>query len=149
MNKLCKIDIQPDFILIDGDHSAEGVKKDIETILNMQITKPLTILMHDSLNPDCRRGMLSVDYANSPYVKEVEIDFIHGIFSPSEFTNKEMWGGFGKIFLTQEIRVSPLNISQSSNYSFDSLFSVSLHKHRSAIGVNQRIKSFIFRKFFN
>ena len=49
---------QPDFILIDGDHSAEGVKNDIENILKLKTTKPLVILMHDSFNPICRKGLL-------------------------------------------------------------------------------------------
>jgi cephalosporin hydroxylase len=76
----------PDFIFIDGDHSAEGVFRDITNSLQTTITKPLHILMHDSFNPDCRSGMLKVDYASYKNVQMVDLDFIHGVYSPSALT---------------------------------------------------------------
>lgn len=51
-----------EFAIIDGDHSALGVNADIENLLNYVPTTSLSIILHDSFNPTCRRGMLAVDY---------------------------------------------------------------------------------------
>ncbi len=45
------------FALVDGDHSATGVKADIDNLLKFTPTVPLYIIMHESFNPDCRNGL--------------------------------------------------------------------------------------------
>jgi cephalosporin hydroxylase len=79
-----------EFILIDGDHSTQGVRNDIEAILSVPPQKQITILMHDSFNPDCRAGILSADWQSCPYVHEVEVDFIRvqcGVALPVQYLN--------------------------------------------------------------
>jgi hypothetical protein len=139
---------QPDFILVDGEHSLKGVKSDIEHILKIEIIKPLIVLMHDSFNPDCRRGMLEVDYAHNPFVESVDIDFIQGIYSPSEKTRDEMWGGFGMIQLNPNPKRENLQVKQSGAYSYGRLYNLSRHLHLKANSLPARIKSYIFRKMF-
>ncbi|RZK12984.1 MAG: class I SAM-dependent methyltransferase [Flavobacterium sp.] len=138
----------PAFILVDGDHSREGVRYDLESILNLKVTEPLTVLMHDSFNPDCRQGMLDIDYKSNPYVEMVDLDFVQGIYSPSERTRGEMWGGFGLISLKPlPERKSPL-VRQSNAHSYQRTYQVSKHYHYKAGSVPTRIKSYLFRKLF-
>ena len=137
---------QPDFILIDGDHSAEGVKNDIENILKLKITKPLVILMHDSFNPICRKGMLDVDYTINKHVEKVEIDFVQGIFSPSATTKGEMWGGFGLIYLNPDTNNNNPIIEQTNAYSYDNTLLLSKHYHSTQSSFLGRIRSYFFRK---
>ena len=146
LNDLHDKNQQPDFILIDGDHSAEGVKRDIENILQLKITKPLVILMHDSFNPTCRRGMLDVDYTISNHVEKIEIDFVQGVFSPSATTKGEMWGGFGLIHLNPDTNNNNPRIEQSNAYSYNNTLLLSKHYHSTQSSFLGRVKSYFFRK---
>jgi len=53
----------PDFIFVDGDHTAAGVNKDLEFILNFQPTAQMVVLMHDTFNPGCRQGIFAASGA--------------------------------------------------------------------------------------
>ncbi len=139
---------QPDFILIDGDHSLKGVKYDIDSILNMQVSKPLLVLMHDSFNPECRQGMLEAEYEKNAYVEIVDIDFVQGIYSPNDLTRGEMWGGFGLIYLKPGAARKDQLIQQANNFSYDRLFHLSKHYHFKGKSFSSRLKSYLFRKLF-
>jgi hypothetical protein len=128
--KLNKSDKLVDFVLIDGDHSAEGVKRDIQAILGLRVQKRIVILMHDSFNPDCRRGMLEADWARNPHVHFVEIDFSAGNFhSPAVDTAQErsMWGGFACAVLEPTLRDTPLVVGQRQRKKFEAIQAISIH----------------------
>ena len=55
-----------DFILIDGDHSANGVMQDVACLLSYVPKKPFFVLLHDSFNPECRRGMVNAGWREIP-----------------------------------------------------------------------------------
>jgi hypothetical protein len=139
---------QPDFILIDGDHSLVGVKCDIENILAINITKPLVVLMHDSFNPECRQGMIEADYQKNSSVEFVDIDFVQGIYSPTALTSGEMWGGFGMIYFKPGVKTKALSVGQSNLHSYSKIYRLSKHFHFKASTLSARIKSFVFRKMF-
>lgn len=104
------------FVLIDGDHSAEGVRRDIEALLELQPQQQLVIILHDSFNPACRKGMQTANWAKSSFVHSVELDFIPGIYHYDAFDTAEprsMWGGFGCAILSPEKRVGTLLIQES------------------------------------
>lgn len=119
-----------EFILIDGDHSADGVRKDINALLHFKPRKSCVILIHDSFNPGCRQGIKSADWSASPYTEFVELDFIPGIFHEKAHDTAEaltMWGGFACAVLTPEPRREPLLIQASQQGLFDAVFNVSRH----------------------
>ena len=97
-----------DLVLIDADHSALGVQRDIERVLNRLVvpTGPMFIAMHDSGNPECRRGMASADWASCPHVHAVELDFV-----PGQIRGGEVWGGLALAYLDATTRKGELSIS--------------------------------------
>lgn len=115
-----------EFALIDGDHSKLGVKTDIENIINYTPINKLNIILHDSFNPDCRRGMKAVNYSDNKHVHYVELDYISGVFEPSGL-KKEMWGGFAHIVLLKEQRKEKLQIHQSQKNVYDIVYLHSKH----------------------
>jgi len=104
VEKLQQESAQLSFVLIDGDHSAEGVKADVENILKFRPTVPLYVVMHDSANPTCRRGLMEARWADSPYVHAVELDFVMGTVNPSPACKGEVWGGLSLAMLRPEKR---------------------------------------------
>ncbi|MCW2975164.1 MAG: hypothetical protein JWM06_445 [Actinomycetia bacterium] len=86
-----------DYILIDGDHSAEGAAKDIGEVLSSTAFSGV-MLIHDTFNPEVRAGVELVRPEQFPYVRYVDLDFVTGILirRPGEAQN-EMWGGLGLI----------------------------------------------------
>lgn len=148
LQKLSREGKSPGFILIDGEHSTEGVLGDINAILAITITKPLTIIMHDSFNPNCRKGMLSANYKNNKNIHFVDIDFLQGTYSVSEAVNGEMWGGFGIIVLQPERNDQVPEIRQSLKYSFERTLRLSRHFNYNTMTFSDRVKSYLLKKFF-
>ncbi|MEO8414414.1 MAG: class I SAM-dependent methyltransferase [Ginsengibacter sp.] len=148
LQKLSMEEKSPDFILIDGEHSTEGVLGDINAILAITVTKPLTVIMHDSFNPNCRKGMLSANYTNNKHIHFADIDFLQGTYSVSESVNGEMWGGFGIIVLHPERNEQVPEIRQSLKYSFERTLRLSRHFNYNNKTFSDRVKSYILKKFF-
>lgn len=120
LKELDKADIAVDFVLIDGDHSSEGVKRDIEIMLNYTPRKPMFIMLHDGFNPKCRQGMLTADWEKSPYVHWVDLDFIPGrIVEHGGGGNGEMWGGLALAYFHPVRRNKKFHISASSKEIFE------------------------------
>jgi glycosyltransferase involved in cell wall biosynthesis len=119
-----------DFILIDGDHSAEGVKRDLNSVLAYIPKKPLFIMMHDSFNPECRKGMLEANWNSSRYVQWVDLDFVPGRITENSIASQgEMWGGLALAYLTPAIRSGPLTIERTANKMYEFLKTFSQRGH--------------------
>lgn len=111
---------QVGFVLIDGDHSERGVKRDIEAVLRLKPRRPICVVMHDSFHPPCRAGMLSAAWAQCPHVHYVEIDFVGGIFLPGRTSvDHSMYGGFAMALLKPEMRESELTLLESQRQKFE------------------------------
>jgi hypothetical protein len=124
------------FILIDGDHSASGVSRDIRAVLQWRPSDPCVVLMHDSFNPDCRSGIASAPWASSPYVQEIEVDFVPGVFHEAAHDTAAaatMWGGFARALLTPEARQGPLHVKTSQQGLFNAIYRVSSHRATSRL----------------
>jgi len=119
LKELDDAEIAVDFILIDGDHSPEGVKRDITSLLSYVPQKPLFVMLHDSYNPGCRQGMLEADWARSPYVAWVDIDFIPGrIVEHDGPFHGELWGGLALAYFSPVPREHVFQISCSAETMF-------------------------------
>lgn len=140
--------LQPDFILIDGDHSGEGVKQDILNILKFNFSRPVAILMHDSFNPECRAGMLGVNYEDFCSVKIVDLNFVRGVYAPTTLTKNEMWGGFGFILIDSNGIITDNVKICIEDFSFNETYKISKHYFLNNKNLLLRIKYFMFRKFF-
>ena len=118
------------FVLIDGDHSTEGVRRDINALLSVPPLCEMVVLMHDAFNPDCRAGILTANWQGSPYVHEVEIDYIPGVYHQHAYDTaaaRTMWGGFACALLKPDPRQGDLVISQRQQGLFEAVFLQSSH----------------------
>jgi hypothetical protein len=133
------------FILIDGDHSTEGVRADINSVLKYVPIRPLYIVFHDSFHPACREGIIAADWQQCEHVHLVEIDFLPGIYiheAVGHAQPRSMWGGFSLALMLPEKRTHELIIHQSNKGLFDVLVPHSVH----AVGPLRKILRKIKRK---
>ncbi|GHF80489.1 glycosyltransferase [Thalassotalea marina] len=118
----------PEFVLIDGCHTKLGVESDINALLDFTPKKPMVVLLHDSANPECRAGMLAVDWSRNPHVHFVNIDFVPGILHFNTSSYREMWGGFAFALFLPEKRKSDLQVQTPLGQQFDAMFKGSNHQ---------------------
>jgi hypothetical protein len=88
-----------DFVLVDGDHSAEGVQRDIEDILDSDAVQRTIVLAHDTMNDVVRSGIESVAFDHYSKVALVDLDFVPGYLARSEPYRLQLWGGLGLIIV--------------------------------------------------
>lgn len=86
-----------DFVLVDGDHSTEGVKQDMEDLLESSAVQQTVIVIHDMNNPVVRAGVEAIDYDSYPKVTLVEHDCVAGYLFKEERLHGELWGGLGLV----------------------------------------------------
>ncbi len=111
--------IAVEFVLVDADHSAEGVRGDLERVLAYVPKAPLFVAVHDSFNPDCRRGMLAVDWAAAPWVQWVDIDFVPGrLVEDGGPFHHQLWGGLALAYLAPTPREGALVVHRSADGMF-------------------------------
>jgi Methyltransferase domain len=88
-----------DFVLVDGDHSTEGVRRDMEDLLDSPAIGRTVIVAHDTANEVVRAGLDAVVYEAYPKVAYVELDFVAGYVFDEESLRNEMWGGLGLVVI--------------------------------------------------
>lgn len=118
------------FVLIDGDHSAEGVRSDINAVLRYKPVRPVYVVFHDSFHPPCREGILAADWSACPHVHLVEIDFVPGVYHLEAFDTagpRSMYGGLALAVLKPEPREGSLTIHQSQRGLFETVYAASCH----------------------
>lgn len=91
-----------DLVLVDGDHSYEGVKGDLESLLESPCAARSVILVHDTMNPEVRAGVESVSLDSYPRVVYYEIDFVPGYVYRKGAARNSAWGGLGLILTDSE-----------------------------------------------
>lgn len=133
LNKLQKSGEAVEFALVDASHSTEGVKRDIENLIRYVPKKPFYIVVHDSFMPKCRQGMIAADWASSPYVHFVELDFIPGRFNsdPTEDSYRRMTCGLAIAMMLPVKREGELSFLADGQLPFDILKNNSAHKRKS------------------
>jgi hypothetical protein len=89
-----------DFALIDGDHSAEGVARDIRTVLASDACRRTVIVFHDTANDEVRAGLESVKLQEHPKVALCMLDAVPGyIVVEDHIRSHEIWNGLGLVLL--------------------------------------------------
>jgi hypothetical protein len=112
--------LHPGLILVDGDHSSEGVRRDIEVLLTYQPKVPMFVVMHDGFNPKCREGMLAARWERCPFLRWVDVDFVPGrIVEHGGGGDGEMWGGLALAYLSPERSSEPPRVIQSARKAFE------------------------------
>ncbi|GAC1442003.1 MAG: hypothetical protein NVSMB51_22230 [Solirubrobacteraceae bacterium] len=91
-----------DFILVDGDHSAEGVKLDLEHILASDAVQRTVILLHDTMNDVVRDGIQQVPSDDHRKLVLMDLDFVPGYLARREPYRLQLWGGLGLIVVDAE-----------------------------------------------
>jgi hypothetical protein len=107
-----------DLALIDGDHSAYGVKADIEAFIASRPTRPCWLILHDTFNPVVRQGIKSVNW-DKPWVAQVEIDFVPGNIMHDPHVHLQLWGGIGVVELQPADRSEPLLINEEASVLYE------------------------------
>jgi hypothetical protein len=107
-----------DFALVDGDHTTTGVRNDLNALIARRPLRRAYVTMHDSFNPECRKGILQVEW-DHPWVHQVEVDFTIGNLMPQPHVFGGMWGGIALAELSNIDREGPLCITQTGHLSFE------------------------------
>jgi hypothetical protein len=90
-----------DFVLVDGDHSAPGVRADISDLLASPAISRTVILAHDSLNEEVRAGLDAVPYGEYEKVRWIDLDFVRGGVARLPGLEGQCWGGFALILVDE------------------------------------------------
>jgi hypothetical protein len=88
-----------DFVLVDGDHSAEGVRRDLDDLLSSPAVTDAVILIHDVTEEQVRSGADAVRYAAYPKVAHVNLDFVPGYMLREPNRRHELSGGLGLVIV--------------------------------------------------
>lgn len=91
-----------DLALVDGDHSYEGVKRDLENLLSSEAATRSVILVHDSMNAEVRAGVESVSLDDYPRVIYYELDFVPGYVYRKGTVRDTAWGGLALVLTDRE-----------------------------------------------
>jgi len=90
-----------DFVLVDGDHSPDGVRRDMEALLASPAVGATIIIAHDTGNERVRAGLDAVPYDAWPKVAHVDLDFVPGHLGRERFPG-ELWYGLGLVVVAAD-----------------------------------------------
>ena len=100
--ELARGDRNVDFVLVDGDHAADGVRRDVEDLLASPAIARTVIVLHDTLNDEVRRGITAAGAEDRPEVVLFDLDFVGGHLSVAGEYENYLWGGLGLILVDRE-----------------------------------------------
>jgi Methyltransferase domain len=86
-----------DLAIIDGDHSAAGVRRDVEDLLDSPAVGRTLIVIHDTANERVRSGLDAVHFAAWPKVVRVHLDWVPGQLFREPGLEGELWYGLGLV----------------------------------------------------
>ena len=132
IDRLQRVGAELSFALVDGDHSTEGVRKDIDNLLRFRPTIPFYIVMHDSFMPCCRDGLKQANWSANPHIHAVELDFVPGIVNPAPKFRNELCGGLALGILLPHERQGRFEITARSELTLQAAMA-SLYPRRSLL----------------
>ncbi len=121
-----------DFALIDGDHTSDGVQRDIIAVLDSGACKQTVVIFHDTTNDDVRAGLDALDLPRHPKVALCMLDFVPGYLVVEHHPQYPHagWNGLGLVILdvargaapaaTMSDRYSSAEVIQRARRSYES-----------------------------
>ena len=91
-----------DFALVDGDHSPQGVRRDMLDLIESDACRTTVIVMHDSANDLVRQGLEEAELDRHPKVGYVDLDFVSGYVFHGDMAG-EIWGGLGLVLMDDAV----------------------------------------------
>ena len=88
-----------DFALVDGDHTAWGVQRDMEDLLESPAVRRTVIVAHDAANEEVRAGLEACGLDVRPEVAFFDLDFVPGHLSAREPYEGAIWGGLALVIV--------------------------------------------------
>jgi Methyltransferase domain len=88
-----------DFVLIDGDHSSDGARRDLEDVVRSDAVRRTVIVLHDTANEEVRAGLEAAEIAGLSKVKAIDFDFVPGYLVKAEVFHHQIWGGLGLVLV--------------------------------------------------
>jgi len=82
-----------DFVLVDGAHEAEGVERDVRSLLASNAVSRTVIVLHDTANEAVRWGIGRAQPADHAKVTYLDLDFV--ALSQRSSALRNLWGGLG------------------------------------------------------
>lgn len=86
-----------DFALVDGDHSTEAVRTDLEHLLASPAVGRTFILLHDARNEGVREAIDSIDYSGYGKVRCVDPDWVPARSHQERSLLGELFGGLALV----------------------------------------------------
>ena len=120
LEELAAAQCSVDFALIDGDHSAEGARRDVENVLDSSAASRTVILIHDIVNERVRAGVEAVDFKSFAHVTHVDLDLLPGHALRGEPVEGQLWGGFGVVLTGWD--PPAVTLTKPSQYSTAEVF---------------------------
>jgi hypothetical protein len=88
-----------DFVLVDGDHTSDGVERDTRDLLASAAVNTTVIVFHDTMNDEVRAGLAHIDIEAESKVTYYNPDFLAGRLHYCSDLHHQLWGGFGVMVL--------------------------------------------------
>jgi hypothetical protein len=97
-----------DFALLDGDHTAAGVRHDLEALLGSGACRRTVVMLHDTANDEVRRGIEELDLPHHPKVALTMPDFVPGrLVVRDHVYSRQCWNGLGLLMLDADREPGP------------------------------------------
>lgn len=97
LDELAQQERNVEFVLVDGDHTADGVERDMLDLLSSDAIRRTLIVVHDTMNDEVRAGLKRIDYAANPKVVLSDLDLVGGHLSFGGPFHHQLWGGLGLV----------------------------------------------------
>jgi hypothetical protein len=73
--------------------------------------------MHDSSNPEVRKGIQESNWESSPHLFALNIDYVPGQLYSREDIKNQVWGGLGLALMLPEKRSGSIELQSHFAYS--------------------------------
>ncbi len=135
LQEFARADRNVDFVLIDGDHTSEGARRDLEDVVRSSAVGRTVILLHDTANEAVRAGLEAANIGEFEKVKAIDLDLVPGYLVKADPFHHEIWGGLGLVLIDESPEASPrLHLVSELGYPQPEI----LVAHRAMIEASER-----------